>query len=138
MSDVTVDFGDHSVSVREAPVTRAAVYVPGGRAPYPSTVVMGVATARAAGVESVAVCSPPGLDGQINPVILGACVLAGADEVYRMGGAHAIAALAYGTETVAAGRRDRRARQPVRAGGQAPALRAHRDRLVRRAERPAG
>jgi histidinol dehydrogenase len=98
--DVTVDFGDHSVSVREAPVKRAAVYVPGGRAPYPSTVVMGVATARAAGVETIAVCSPPGLDGQINPVILGACVLAGADEVYRMGGAHAIAALAYGTETV--------------------------------------
>ena len=98
--DITVDFADHSVSVREAPVRRAAVYVPGGRAPYPSTVVMGVATARAAGVETVAVCSPPGPDGQINPVILGACVLAGADEVYRMGGAHAIAALAYGTETV--------------------------------------
>jgi histidinol dehydrogenase len=88
------------VSVREAPVKRAAVYVPGGRAPYPSTVVMGVATARAAGVQSVAVCSPPGPDGNINPVILGACALAGADEVYRMGGAHAIAALAYGTETV--------------------------------------
>ena len=50
--DVTVDFDDHSVTVREAPVRRAAVYVPGGRAPYPSTVVMGVATARAAGVET--------------------------------------------------------------------------------------
>ncbi|HEX3802361.1 MAG TPA: histidinol dehydrogenase [Solirubrobacteraceae bacterium] len=100
--DLTVDFGDHSVSVREAPVRHAAVYVPGGRAPYPSTVVMGVATARAAGVQSVVVCSPPGLDGQINPVILGACVLTGADEVYRMGGAQAIAALAYGTESVAA------------------------------------
>jgi histidinol dehydrogenase len=98
--DVTVDFADHTVSIREAPVKRAAVYVPGGRAPYPSTVVMGVATARAAGVENIAVCSPPGADGNINPVILGACVLAGADEVYRMGGAHAIAALAYGTETV--------------------------------------
>src|SRR5579875_1284349 len=72
--DVTVDFTDHTVSVREAPVKRAAVYVPGGRAPYPSTVVMGVATARAAGVQSVAVCTPPGPDGQINPVILGACV----------------------------------------------------------------
>jgi histidinol dehydrogenase len=100
--DLTVDFGDHSVSVREAPVHRAAVYVPGGRAPYPSTVVMGVATARAAGVDSVAVCSPPGPDGDINPVILGACVLTGADEVYRMGGAQAIAALAHGTESVAA------------------------------------
>jgi len=61
--DVTVDFGDHSVSVRETPVTRAAVYVPGGRAPYPSTVVMGVATARAAGVPSVAVCSPASAAG---------------------------------------------------------------------------
>jgi histidinol dehydrogenase len=98
--DVTVYFDDHSVAVREAPVERAAVYVPGGRAPYPSTVVMGVATAHAAGVEHVAVCSPPGPDGDINAVILGACVRAGVDEVYRMGGAHAIAALAYGTETV--------------------------------------
>jgi histidinol dehydrogenase len=98
--DVTVDFRAHSVSVREVPVKRAAVYVPGGRAPYPSTVVMGVATARAAGVEYVAVCSPPGPDGTIHQAILGACVLAGADEVYRMGGAQAIAAFAYGTETV--------------------------------------
>ncbi len=98
---VKVDFGAHSVTIREAPVGRAAIYVPGGRAPYPSTVVMGVATARAAGVEHVIVCSPPGPDGIINPVILGACVLAGADEVYRMGGAHAIAALAHGTETIA-------------------------------------
>ena len=61
---------------------------------------MGVATARAAGVETVAVCSPPGPDGRVNPVILAACALTGADEVYRMGGAHAVAALAYGTETV--------------------------------------
>jgi histidinol dehydrogenase len=98
--DVVVGFSHHSVTVREAPVRRAAVYVPGGRAPYPSTVVMGVATARAAGVETVAVCSPPGPDGRVNPVILAACALTGADEVYRMGGAHAVAALAYGTETV--------------------------------------
>jgi histidinol dehydrogenase len=98
--DVVVGFQHHSVTVREAPVRRAAVYVPGGRAPYPSTVVMGVATAHAAGVESVAVCSPPGPDGRVNPVILAACALTGADEVYRMGGAHAVAALAYGTETV--------------------------------------
>jgi histidinol dehydrogenase len=100
--DVTVDFDKHSVSVREVPVKRAAVYVPGGRAPYPSTVVMGVATARAAGVEYVAVCSPPGPDGKVHPAILGACALAGVDEVYRMGGAQAIAAFAYGTETVGA------------------------------------
>jgi histidinol dehydrogenase len=98
--DVKVDFPDHSVTVREVPVKRAAVYVPGGRAPYPSTVVMGVATARAAGVEYVAVCSPPGPGGGVHRAILGACALAGVDEVYRMGGAQAIAALAYGTETV--------------------------------------
>ena len=77
---------------------------------------------RAAGVEEIAVCSPPGPDGDIDPVILAACVLAGAERVYRMGGAQAIAALAYGTEIGRAGRRDRRPRQPVRAGGQAPGL----------------
>jgi histidinol dehydrogenase len=96
----TVDFGTHQVIVRDAPVCRAAVYVPGGRAPYPSTVVMGVATARAAGVGQIAVCSPPGLDGSVNAAIIAACAITGVDELYRMGGAQAIAALAYGTETV--------------------------------------
>jgi histidinol dehydrogenase len=90
------------VRLRDVPVARAAVYVPGGRAPYPSTVVMGVVTARAAGVEQIAVCSPPGLDGDVHPLILAACALTGATEVYRMGGAQAIGALAYGTETVPA------------------------------------
>jgi histidinol dehydrogenase len=90
----------HRVTLREVPVGSAAVYVPGGRAPYPSTVVMGVVTARAAGVLSVAVCSPPGVDGQIDPTILGVCRLCGVERVYRMGGAQAIAALAYGTDTV--------------------------------------
>jgi histidinol dehydrogenase len=89
-----------TVRVREVPVASAAVYVPGGRAPYPSTVVMGVVTARAAGVLDVAVCSPPGPDGQIDDVVLGTCRLCGVERVYRMGGAQAIAALAYGTETV--------------------------------------
>ena len=88
------------VILREVPVKAAAVYVPGGRAPYPSTVVMGVVTARAAGVLDVAVCSPPGADGQIDQTILGACRLCGVERVYRIGGAQAIAALAYGTETV--------------------------------------
>ncbi len=88
------------IRLREIPVSSAAVYVPGGRAPYPSTVVMGVVTARAAGVIDVAVCSPPGRDGQIDPAILGTCRLCGVERVYRIGGAHAIAALAYGTDTV--------------------------------------
>jgi histidinol dehydrogenase len=100
--DVAVDLPQgQRIVLREMPVGSAAVYVPGGRAPYPSTVVMGVVTARAAGVLDVAVCAPPGADGQIDAAILGACRLCGVERVYRMGGAQAIAALAYGTETVA-------------------------------------
>jgi histidinol dehydrogenase len=98
--DRTVDLGDHRVRLRRVPLGRAGVYVPGGRAPYPSTVVMGVITARAAGVDDVAVCAPPGAGGDIHPVILAACALTRARDVYRMGGAVGIAALAYGTETV--------------------------------------
>jgi histidinol dehydrogenase len=90
------------ITVRETPVFRAAVYVPGGRAPYPSTVVMGVVTARAAGVTEVIVCAPPSTGGELDPVVLAACRLTGAALVYRMGGAQAIAALAYGTESVTA------------------------------------
>jgi histidinol dehydrogenase len=88
------------VRLREVPVGSAAVYVPGGRAPYPSTVVMGVVTARAAGVLDVAVCSPPAADGQIDAAVLGVCRLCGVERVYRMGGAQAIAALAHGTDSV--------------------------------------
>ena len=84
------------VRLREVPVRRAAVYVPGGRAPYPSSVVMGAVTAQAAGVDEVVVCAPGG-----HPVILAACALCGVDEVYRAGGAHVVAALAHGTETLA-------------------------------------
>ncbi len=90
----------HRVTMREIAVGSAAVYVPGGRAAYPSTAVMGVVTARAAGVLDVVVCSPPGQDGQIDRAILGTCRLLGVERVYRMGGAQAIAALAYGTEAV--------------------------------------
>jgi histidinol dehydrogenase len=100
--DATVDLQQgQRVTLREIPVAAAAIYVPGGRAPYPSTVAMGVVTARAAGVLDVAVCAPPGADGQVHPAILGACRLCGVERVYRMGGAQAVAALAYGTETVA-------------------------------------
>jgi histidinol dehydrogenase len=84
-----------SVTIRDLPVRRAAIYTPGGRNPYPSTVVMGVVTAKAAGVEEVVVCAPGA-----HPVMLAACALCGADEVWRMGGAHAVAAFAYGTESV--------------------------------------
>lgn len=98
--DRIVEFGDHQVRLRHAPVESAAVYVPGGRAPYPSTVVMGVVTAVVAGVQHVAVCAPPGREGQVDPVVLAACRLTGAKSVYAIGGAHAIAALAYGSESV--------------------------------------
>jgi histidinol dehydrogenase len=94
-AEVTLPQG-HTVTVRELPVRRAAIYVPGGHNPYPSTVVMGVVTAKAAGVEEVVVCAPGG-----HPMIRAAAQLCGADEVYDMGGAHAVAALAYGTETIA-------------------------------------
>jgi histidinol dehydrogenase len=99
--DTTVELPQNQrVTLREIPVQAAAVYVPGGRAPYPSTAVMGVVTARAAGVAEVVVCSPPAADGQIDAAILGACRLLGVERVYRMGGAQAIAALAFGTDTV--------------------------------------
>jgi histidinol dehydrogenase len=94
--------GGHEVRIREVALDRAAVYVPAGRAPYPSTVVMGVVAARVAGVGASAVRTPPGPSGDADPVILAACRLAGANVVYRMGGSQAIAALAYGTESVTA------------------------------------
>ncbi len=85
----------HTVTLREVPVRRAAVYAPGGRNPYPSTVVMGAVTAREAGVDEVVVCAPGS-----HPVILAACALCEVDAVYRMGGAHAVAALAFGTASI--------------------------------------
>jgi histidinol dehydrogenase len=91
-----------TVSVVEHSVRSAGVYVPGGRAAYPSSVLMGFIPARVAGVGRVAVATPPGAAGRVHAVTLAACAVAGADEVYSVGGAQAIAALAYGTETVAA------------------------------------
>jgi histidinol dehydrogenase len=100
---VTVELPEgQRVEVREVPVGRAGVYAPGGRAVYPSTVVMCAVTARVAGVDQIAVCAPPGPGGRAHPVILAACVLCEVSEVYRMGGAQAIGALAYGTATVPA------------------------------------
>jgi histidinol dehydrogenase len=90
---VTLEQGQ-SVRLRDVPVRRAAVYAPGGRAPYPSSVLMGAVTARAAGVDEVVVVAPS------HPLIHAAAALCGADEVYAMGGAQAIAALAYGTESI--------------------------------------
>jgi histidinol dehydrogenase len=97
-----VELGDGQyVDIAEVPVRRAGAYVPGGRAPYPSTVIMCAVTARVAGVREIAICSPPSVaDARVHPLILAACALCGVNEVYRVGGAQAIAALAYGTESI--------------------------------------
>jgi len=82
------------------PLSSVGVYAPGGEASYPSSVLMCVIPARVAGVNKIVVCSPPRKNGDINPSLLVAADIAGATEVYRIGGAQAIAAMAYGTETV--------------------------------------
>jgi histidinol dehydrogenase len=84
------------------PVLRAGCYVPGGRASYPSTVCMTVVPARVAGVEEVVVCTPPAPDGSVPPLVLVAAQRAGADGVVKVGGAQAVAAMAYGTDSVPA------------------------------------
>jgi len=90
----------HLVRVRSEPVRAAAIYAPGGRAPYPSSVLMGVIPARVAGVERVVVTSPPRSEGRPHPTVLAAAALVGADAVLAAGGAQAVAALAYGTESI--------------------------------------
>jgi histidinol dehydrogenase len=92
----------HTVVLQEIPVRSAGIYAPGGRAAYPSSVLMCCIPARAAGVERIAVASPPGPDGGVHPAVLAACALCGVQEVYAMGGAQAIVALACGTESVPA------------------------------------
>ena len=82
------------------PVDRAGLYVPGGTAAYPSTVLMDSIPAKIAGVKQVVIVTPPGKDGKINPVILAAAKIAGVDKIFKIGGAQAVAALAYGTESV--------------------------------------
>jgi histidinol dehydrogenase len=98
-------FSDHDgtrLTLRWVPLGRAGVYVPGGLGAYPSSVVMNVVPAQAAGVGQVALCTPPGPGGRGHPAVLGAAALLGVDEIWLVGGAQAIAALAHGTETIAA------------------------------------
>ncbi|PSQ30213.1 histidinol dehydrogenase [Halobacteriales archaeon SW_10_68_16] len=94
------DFDGRELGRRFRPVESAGVYAPGGTAAYPSSALMGVIPAKVAGVEHVAVATPPA--EELNPATLAAIEVAGADAVYQIGGAQAIAALAYGTETVSA------------------------------------
>lgn len=82
------------------PLDSVGAYVPGGRASYPSTALMTVIPAKVAGVENVVVCTPPRQDGSVNPLTLAAANIAGADRVFCIGGVQAVAAMAYGTETV--------------------------------------
>ena len=82
------------------PVDRAGLYVPGGTAAYPSTVLMDSIPAKIAGVREVVMVTPPSADGKVNPAILTAASVAGVDKIYKVGGAQAIAALAYGTESI--------------------------------------
>ncbi len=82
------------------PLQSAGVYVPGGKAAYPSSVLMNVIPAKVAGVEKIVMVTPPGRDGKVNPGTLVAANEAGADEIYKVGGAQAIAALAFGTESI--------------------------------------
>ncbi len=85
---------------RITPLETVGAYVPGGRATYPSTALMTVIPAKVAGVEEVIICTPPQTDGKVNPLTLAAAHIAGADRVFRVGGVQAIAAMAYGTETI--------------------------------------
>jgi histidinol dehydrogenase len=88
------------VTVREVAVGAAGIYAPGGRAAYPSSVLMCAIPAQVAGVERIALASPPGPDGRAHPLVLAAAALCGIEEIYAMGGAQAIFALAHGTETI--------------------------------------
>lgn len=85
---------------RFTPIEICGVYVPGGKAAYPSSVLMNIVPAKVAGVPRIVMCTPPGKDGKVNAGTLAAAKIAGVDEVYRVGGAQAIAALAFGTESV--------------------------------------
>lgn len=82
------------------PIERAGLYVPGGTAPYPSTVMMDAVPAKLAGVKELVMCTPCGRDGKVNAAILAAAKIAGVDRIYKVGGAQAIAALAFGTESI--------------------------------------
>jgi len=97
----TMDVAQGSrIGIIVRPLAVAGIYVPGGTAPLPSTVLMNVLPAKAAGVPRVVLCTPPRADGTIAPVILAAASIAGADEIYKVGGAQAIAAMAYGTASI--------------------------------------
>ena len=123
---------------RIIPLARVGIYVPGGTAAYPSTVLMNAIPARIAGVGEMIMVTPPGRDGAVNPHILAAAKIAGVTRIYKVGGAQAVAALAYGTGTIPQVDNNRGPRKRLRGGGQAPGLRPGKHRHDRRALRGAG
>ncbi|MCW3984510.1 MAG: histidinol dehydrogenase [Candidatus Bathyarchaeota archaeon] len=100
-TDITTSIDGITVQTILRPLESVGCYVPGGQAAYPSTVVMTVVPAKVAGVSRVVVCSPSDSEGKVNSLVLVAADICGVDEVYKVGGAQAIAALAYGTDTIA-------------------------------------
>ena len=112
-------------------------YVPGGRYPMVASAHMSIVTARVAGVKRIIACAPP-FKGGPHPAIVAAMHFGGADEIFVLGGVQAVAAMALGTETIAAGRHDRRARQRLCGRGQAATVRPRRHRSARRPDRDAG
>jgi len=103
--ELTADWEDEGaqgqrLGIRHLPVERAGLYVPGGMGSYASTVIMNAVPAVVAGVKELVICTPPGRDGNVNPSVLAAARLMGIDRVFRVGGAQAITAMAYGTETI--------------------------------------
>jgi len=89
-----------AIEQRFSPIGRVGIYAPGGRAAYPSSLLMCAVPANVAGVEEIAVCTPPAKDGKCNQLVLAAARICGITRIFKVGGAQAVAALAFGTETV--------------------------------------
>jgi len=94
------NFAGATVGQRVSALERVGIYVPGGTASYPSTVLMNAVPAKIAGVKEIIMVTPPGLNGKVNPYILAAASIAGVNKIYKVGGAQAVAALAFGTESI--------------------------------------
>lgn len=99
-SHFDMDEGSKRLTQKVTPIERVGLYIPGGKSPYPSTVLMNAVPAKVAGVKEIALITPPNKEGKVNENILAAAYICGVDEIYLSGGAGAIAALAYGTETI--------------------------------------
>lgn len=99
-SHFDIDDGNKRLTQKITPIERVGLYIPGGKSPYPSTVLMNAVPAKVAGVKEIALITPPDKNGKVNENILAAAYVCGVDEIYLSGGAGAIAALAYGTETI--------------------------------------